>query len=64
MIEFGSFSVEGTRGGLLITDAPTDVTVTDLSGRTVYTGRDASVALPAGVYIARCGRTARKVQVR
>lgn len=64
VIEFGSFSVEGTRGGLLITDAPADVTVTDLSGRTVYTGRDASVALPAGVYIARCGRTARKVQVR
>lgn len=64
VIELGSFSVEGTHGALVIADAPADVTVCDLTGRIVYTGREGRVSLPAGVYIARCGRAARRVQVR
>ena len=64
IIENGAFEVEGTQGALIISEADADVTVYDIAGRTVYVGRDSRVELPAGFYIAKCGRSTRKVQVR
>lgn len=64
VIEEGIFNIEGTYGALIVSDSFDVVTVYDITGRTVYTGKESRIELPAGLYIAKCGRAIRKVQVR
>ena len=51
-----------TQGGMLyIEGVETDYSVFDASGRLVYTGRDAQLALPRGVYVVAVGGEVEKV---
>ena len=56
-----SASVYGSNGVLYVEGAETDYYVLDAVGRLIYTGRDAQLQLPRGVYVVAVGGEVQKV---
>ena len=56
-----SASVYGNNGVLYVEGVETDYHVLDASGRLIYTGRDAQLQLPRGVYMVAIGGEVQKV---
>ena len=56
-----SASVYGSNGVLYVEGAETDYYVLDAAGRLIYTGRDAQLQLPRGVYVVAVGGEVQKV---
>ena len=58
-----SVSVYGNNGVLYVEGAETDYHVLDTAGRLVYSGRDAQLHLPRGVYVVNVGGEEQKVVI-
>ena len=58
-----SASVYGNNGVLYVEGAETDYHVLDASGRLIYSGRDAQLHLPRGVYVVNVGGEVQKVVI-
>ena len=58
-----SASVYGNNGVLYVEGAETDYHVLDASGRLIYSGRDAQLHLPRGVYVIAVGGEVQKVVI-
>ena len=56
-----SANVYGNNGVLYVEGAETDYYVLDAAGRLIYTGRDAQLQLPRGVYVVAVGGEVQKV---
>ena len=58
-----SANVYGNNGTLYVEGAETDYHVLDMAGRLIYTGRDAQLQLPCGVYMVAIGGEVQKVVI-
>jgi hypothetical protein len=58
-----SANVYGNNGVLYVEGAETDYHVLDAAGRLIYTGRDAQLSLPRGVYVVNVGGEVQKVVI-
>ena len=58
-----AIEISGKTGVICISGTNETVVITDLNGRTVYTGKDRIIPLISGLYIVRLGDTIHKAAV-